>query len=179
MSVIACFHQFSLSVESPVREDFMLPLLPKVFVLAIVTSASWAQTNPCDPRTTLPATDPAYAEATKLSKALNMHGIRTRCVLLSKEAQLFDGQLGAAFFRTDIGDFEALFLPLTQSWDKLQVIEQHECGGYNRYHFQGSPSYAGTWEGKNSLYFVKQRNQFLHSLDPQVISKVREALQVR
>jgi hypothetical protein len=76
-------------------------------------------------------------------------------------------------------DFEALFLPPAQSWDKLKVIEQHESGGYNRYRFQGSPTYHGTWEGKNSLYFVKHRNQFLHSFDPQAISNLREALQAR
>jgi len=150
--------------------------LPLMFAFAMVVSPAWAQNAPCDSRALLPATDPAYAEAMKLSRTLNRHGLHIRCVLLSKEAQLFDGQLGAAFFRTEIGDFEALFLPPTQSWDKLQVNEQHENGGYNRYRFQGSPAYAGTWEGRNSLYFVKHRNQFLHTLDPQVVSKLREAL---
>ena len=155
----------------------MLRLLPLAFVFAMVAWAAWAQNDPCDPKAALPATDPAYAEAMKLSKTRNRHGIQIRCVLLSKEAQMFDGQLGAAFFRTEIGDFEALFLPPTQSWNKLKVIEQHESGGYNRYHFQGSPTYPGTWEGKNSVYFVKHRNQFLHSLDQQLISKLGESLQ--
>jgi hypothetical protein len=155
----------------------MSRLLPLVFAFATVASAAWAQNDPCDPKVFLPATDPAFAESMKLSKTLNRHGIQIRCVLLSKEAQLFDGQLGAAFFRTDIGDFEALFLPPAQSWDKLKVIEEHESGAYNRYRFQGSPKYPGTWAGKNSLYFVNHRNQFLHSLDPQVVSKLREALQ--
>jgi hypothetical protein len=147
----------------------MLCVLPLVFVSAIVASAAWAQNDACDPKVALPATDPAYAEAMKLSKTLDRHGIKIRCVLLSKEAQLFDGQLGAAFFRTEIGDFEALFLPPTQSWDKLKVIQQHESRGYNKYRFQGSPTYRGTWEGKNSVYFVKRRNEFLHSLDPQLV----------
>ena len=155
----------------------MLRLLPFVFVFAIVASAASAQNDPCDPKAALPATDPAYSEAMKLSRKLNRHGVQVRCVLLSKEAQMFDGQRGAAFFRTEIGDFEALFLPLTQSWDKLKVIEQHESGGYNRYRFQGFPAYPGTWEGENSVYFVKHRNQFLHSQDQQLISKLRESLQ--
>jgi hypothetical protein len=153
----------------------MSRVFPLVFVLATLASATWAQNDPCDPRAALPATDPAYPEAMKLSKTLNRHGIQMRCVLLSKEAQVFDGQLGAAFFRTEIGDFEALFLPPTQSWDKLKVIEQHESGGYMRYRFQGSPAYPGTWEGKG-VYFIKHRNQFLHSLDPQLVSKLREVL---
>lgn len=154
----------------------MLRLLPLVFMFAIVASVAWTQNDLCDPKAALPATDPAYAEAMKLSKTLNRHGIQIRCVLLSKEAQLFDGQLGAALFRTEIGDFEALFLPPTQSWDKLKVIEQHESGGYNRYRFQGSPTCPGTWEGKNSLYFVKHRNQFLQSLDAQLVLKLHEAV---
>ena len=155
----------------------MFRLLPLLFVLLVVqASPTSAQDDPCDPRALLPATDPAYAEAMKLSKTLNRHGIQVRCVLLSKEAQLFEGQLGAAFFRTDTGDFDALFLPSSQSWDKLKVLEQREPGGYNRYRFQGSPAYSGTWEGK-SVYFVKHRNQFLHSLDQELVSKLREALQ--
>lgn len=93
----------------------MLRLLPLVFMFAIVASVAWTQNDLCDPKAALPATDPAHAEAMKLSKTLNRHGIQIRCVLLSKEAQLFDGQLGAALFRTEIGDFEALFLPPTQA----------------------------------------------------------------
>lgn len=155
----------------------MLRLLPLLFVLAVVqVSPASAQDNPCDPKALLPPPDPAYAEAMKLSKTLDKHGIQIRCVLLSKEAQLFTRQLGAAFFRTDTGDFEALFLPPSQSWDKLSVIEEREPGGHAKYRFQGSPTYAGTWEGK-SVYFVKHSNQFLHSLDQQLVSKLREALQ--
>jgi hypothetical protein len=86
-------------------EDPMLRLLPWLFVLVVVqVLPASAQDNPCDPKAWLPATDPAYAEAMKPSKTLNRHGIQIRCVLLSKEAQMFEGQLGAAFFRTDIGD---------------------------------------------------------------------------
>lgn len=154
----------------------MLHLLPLFFVLVMVQLLpASAQNNPCDPRASLPATDPAYREAMKLSKTLNRRGIHVRCVLLSKEAEMFEGQLGAAFFRTDLGDFDVQFLPPSQSWDNLKVIEQRETGGYTKYHFEGSPAYSGTWEGK-SVYFVKHRNQFLHSLDPQVVSKLREAL---
>jgi hypothetical protein len=69
------------------------------------------------------------------SRTLTRHDIQVRCVLLSKEAQMFEGRLGAAFFRTDIGDFDAQFLPSSQSWDKLKVIEQHELGGYTKHRF--------------------------------------------
>ena len=155
----------------------MLCLLPLLFVVVMMqASSASAQNDPCDPKALLPAADPAHADAMKLSKTLSSHGIQVRCVLLSKEAQLFEGQLGAAFFRTDSGDFDALFLPPSQSWDKLKVIEQPVAGGHTQYRFQGSPTYAGTWEGK-SVYFIKHRNQFLHSLDEQLASRLREALQ--
>jgi hypothetical protein len=108
--------------------------------------------------------------------ALTRHGISVRCVLLSKEAQMFEGQLGAAFFRSDIGNFEVLFLPLPKTWDQLEVVEQREHGGYTRYHFRGIPKYSGTWEGK-PVYFVKHGNQLLHSLDQKIVAKLHEALQ--
>ena len=154
----------------------MLRLLRFLLLLLVVqVSFSSAKDDPCDPRTLLPTTDPAYTEAMNLAEMLNRQGIQIRCVLLSKQAQMFEGQLGAALFRTGAGDFEVLFLPRSQSWDELKVVEQREPGGYAKYHFQGSPKYSGTWEGQ-PLYFFKHRNQFLHSFDQQVVTKLHDAL---
>ena len=147
-----------------------------LLVLLMIAMRALAQGERCDPQALLPSTDPAYADAATLSDTLHGHGIQVRCVLLSKEAHMFGGQLGAAFFRTDVGDFEALFLPRGQTWDHLNIIEKQEADGYTRYQFRGSPTYSGTWEGK-SVSFVKHRNQFLHSLDKQTVLKLREALQ--
>jgi hypothetical protein len=110
-----------------------------------------------------------------LARTLNRHGLAVRCVMLSKEAQMFDGQLGAAFFRTAMGDFDALFLPRSQNWDGLKVVEQRHPDGYTQYHFEGAPKYSGTWEGK-PVYFVQHQNQLLHSLNQQLVAKVRAAL---
>lgn len=151
--------------------------MSRVIPLLLMFVASLAaQNNPCDSRASLLPSDPAYAEAMKLSRTITEHHIEIRCVVLSKEAQLFDGQLGAAFFRTGAGDFEALFLPPTQSWNELKVIEKREVNGYTTYRFQGSPAYSGTWEGK-PVYFVKQRNRLLHSPDEKLAGKLRAALQ--
>jgi hypothetical protein len=133
------------------------------------------QADPCDRRALLPPTDPAYLEAMDLARTLKRHGLSVRCVMLSKEAQMFDGQLGAAFFRTASGDFDALFLPRSQTWDELKVVEQRDQGGYTRYHFGGAPKYSGTWEGK-SVYFVRHRNQLLHSPNQPLVAKLRAAL---
>ena len=152
-------------------------LLSLLIILVVVhASPAASQNDPCDPRALLPPTDPAHTEAMELARTLNRRGIQVRCVLLSKEAQMFEGQLGAALFRTDRGDFEALFLPRSQSWDEMKVVQQREAGGYAKYQFQGSPKYSGTWEGK-PIYFVKHRNQFLHSLDQQLVMRLRDALQ--
>ena len=154
----------------------MSRLLP-LSIAFIVIQASFAsvQDDPCDPKALLPPADPAYAEAMKLSKTLTDHGIQVRCVSLSKEAQMFEGQIGAANFRNDIGSFEALFLPQSQTWDELKVVGLHYKNGYTRYHFEGVPKYSGTWEGK-SVYFIKHRNQFLHTLNQQAAEKLSEVL---
>jgi hypothetical protein len=133
------------------------------------------QPDPCDSRALLPHADPAYVDAMDLARTLNRHGLAVRCVMLSKEAQMFDGQLGAAFFRTAMGDFDALFLPRSQNWDGLKVVEQRHPDGYTQYHFEGAPKYSGTWEGK-PVYFVQHQNQLLHSLNQQLVAKVRAAL---
>jgi hypothetical protein len=155
----------------------MLRLLPLLFVLVLVqVSPTSAQDDLCDPRTLLPLSDPAYADAMELAKTLTRHAISVRCVLLSKKAQMFEGQLGAAFFQSDIGNFEVLLLPRPKTWDQLEIVEQREHGGYTRYHFRGIPKYSGTWEGKPA-YFVKHGNQLLHSLDQKTVAKLHQALQ--
>lgn len=73
-------------------------LLPLLFVLVLLQpSFASAQDDPCDPRALLPRTDPSYADAMDLARTLTRHDISVRCVLLSKEAQMFEGQLGALF----------------------------------------------------------------------------------
>ncbi len=130
----------------------------------------------CDPPTTrLPASNPAYTDSTELAAMLKDGGIGVQCVLLAKMEHIFEGQIGAAFFRTDIGDFEAFFLPQSESWDGLEIVERKGAGEYV-YQFRGAPKYAGYWEGRRT-YFVKHRNQLLNSLDEQTAARLRDALQ--
>jgi len=130
----------------------------------------------CDPPATrLPASNPAYADSMELAATLNHRGVRVQCVLLAKMENMFEGQIGAAFFRTDVGDFEAFFLPKSESWDGLEIVEQHRAGEYG-YQFRGAPKYFGYWEGRRT-YFVKHRNELLNSLDKQTAAKLNDALQ--
>jgi len=66
---------------------------------------------------------------------------------------LFAGQEGAALYRTNRGDFETLFLPKSQNFNALQVVERRETGGYV-YSFRGSPP---PWPAPSEL-LVELRN---------------------
>jgi hypothetical protein len=87
------------------REVSSMRLFALLLVLAAMdVSFASAQDEPCPPKALVPATDAAYAEAMGLARTLNMKGITVHCVMLSKEARMFEGELGAAFFRSDIGN---------------------------------------------------------------------------
>jgi hypothetical protein len=51
---------------------------------------------------------------------------------------MFEGQEGAANYQTDVGAFEALFLPKPETFNTLEIVEQEETGGFI-YSFRGSP----------------------------------------
>ena len=91
---------------------------------------------------------------------------------------MFEGQEGAANYQTDVGVFEALFLPKPETFNTLDIVEQEETGGFI-YSFRGSPrSLTGHWGGRR-VYFVRHGSQFLHTLDKQVAMKLEEAFQPR
>jgi hypothetical protein len=54
---------------------------------------------------------PVYADATALARDLTRRGITVMCIRRSVEEHLFEGQKGAAWFKTNQGIFEVWFLP--------------------------------------------------------------------
>ena len=91
---------------------------------------------------------------------------------------MLEGQEGAANYQTDIGVFEALFLPRPERLNALEIVKQEETGGFI-YSFRGRPrSLTGNWEGRR-VCFVRQGSPFLHTLDKQVTMKFEEAFQSR
>ncbi|HMK29241.1 MAG TPA: hypothetical protein VK473_06100, partial [Terriglobales bacterium] len=85
--------------------------------------ASWK----CDPREftgRLQADDPVYTDAVQLSQILSRGGLQVKCVLRSKMARPSAWQKGAALYRTDRGDFEALFAVKSEDFASLTVVEQ-------------------------------------------------------
>jgi hypothetical protein len=88
--------------------------------------------------------DPAYADAMELAQTLQAHGVVVKCVLQSKMVNTFEDQKGAAFFKTDQGVFEALFLPKSQTFASLEIVSRTENGRF-LYSFEGSPRQRSTY----------------------------------
>jgi len=102
--------------------------------------------------------DPVYAETRELTRELQSHGFIVRCVLRSKFADTFQGQLGVALYKTNRGDFEALFLSKPATFDSVRSVEHRQDGRY-QYSFQGSPSAAIRMDGDRRIYFAKHANR--------------------
>ena len=58
--------------------------------------------------------DRAYEGAMKLKATLQQNGIEVTCVLPSKTVHIFEGQLGAAFYRTSVGVIDVMFTPASK-----------------------------------------------------------------
>ena len=121
--------------------------------------------------------DPAYADAMELTRLLQTHGFIVKCVLQSKMVHTFEGQTGAALFKTDQGDFEVLFLPKGQSFDSLEPVERHENGRF-LYSFQGAPSRTSAQpiNSKFPVFFGKRGNEFFITWEPNLAKNVIKAL---
>jgi hypothetical protein len=123
----------------------------------------------------LKADDPAYADAMELAQTLRNHGFIVKCVLQSKMIGLFEGEKGAALYRTNRGDFEGLFLPKTQTF-AVQPIETRRNGRYI-HSFSGSPHpTGGPWDSSRPSYFIQHANQFLTTWDEQLATELDKAL---
>jgi hypothetical protein len=101
---------------------------------------------------------PVYADATELERMLNNRGFIVDCVRRSKEERLFTSQKGAAWFKTDKGVFEVWFLPKTESFAGLEVIEEPQGNGHYIYSFRGTPRVSGHIDSSRPIFFLKQGN---------------------
>jgi hypothetical protein len=107
-------------------------------------------------------TDNVYTPALEFSERLERGGLRVRCVLRSVWEGEFEGLVGAALYRTDRGDFDALFLSPPDTFDQLIVNERKE-GATWVYSFQGEPkpAAANRIEGRRKMQFVKHGHRLL------------------
>jgi len=142
-------------------------------------STSSPQSQRCsseDLRAVLRTSDAAYPETVALTKDLKNRGYVVRCVLQSKFANFFDGQLGAALYRTDRGDFEALFLTKPRTFASVRLIE-HADGGTYLYRFEGSPRVPSRdMDCARRTFFARHANQFFVTEDQQLAANLGQIL---
>lgn len=124
--------------------------------------------------------DRVYRLAQQLSQQLQGSNFVVRCVLRSHMEGVFEGLAGAALYRTDRGDFEAVFLPPTATFDQLVVQERQDGAGWV-YSFAGEPKPwpANRMEGSQRRYFVKHANTLLMSADEELAASLERALAAR
>lgn len=110
----------------------------------------------------LQPTDAAYPDTVDLTRALADNGLVVQCIAPSKMAGTFAGQTGAALYRTNRGNFEALFVSKLQNFDGLQIVERQECGRY-LYSFGGHPKpwSANLIDASRPVYFIKSLNRLI------------------
>jgi|SRR3954469_8307297 hypothetical protein len=125
----------------------------------------------------LQSNDPAYADALDLTRALADRGFVVQCVAPSKMTGTFEAQVGAALYKTNEGEFEALFLPKAQDFEGLQVIERQERGRY-LYSFAGRPKPlpATLIDSARRTYFIKNLNRLLVADDEALAARLRSTL---
>jgi len=124
----------------------------------------------------LQPTDQAYSMAMELAKTLQAEGFIIKCMLRSKMEGEFEGQDGAALFRTNRGDFEAMFMPKQKTFEKMKVLERQENGWYV-YSFEGNPKPRSLGrQGPRREYFVKHAHLLLETSDALLAEDLRQAV---
>lgn len=120
---------------------------------------------------------PVYADATELARVLNERGFLVQCIRRSLQERLFQGQKGAAWFKTTRGIFDVWFLPKPENFAGLEIDEQRENGEYV-YSFRGTPQISGTIESSKQNYFISYENLLFHVMgDEQLAASIRKAFQ--
>jgi hypothetical protein len=124
--------------------------------------------------------DKVYASAQELAHELRRRGFSVNCILRSQWEGTFVGQAGAAAYRTDQGNFDALFLTPPETFDRLAVVERREGTRYV-YSFEGQPKPwpANRIDSARPVYFVKDTHRLLVVGGDDVAARLRRALATR
>jgi hypothetical protein len=154
----------------------MLRLLPLVFVF-IFSLPAVAEDPRCGTRemaNALRSDDSVYAEAMSIKASLVKAGVNVQCVLPSKMASVFEHQKGAALFRTNEGDFEALVLNKPYNFDAIEIHEDQQ-GGWFHYSFRGDPAPAGGGgiDSNRRWVFVKSKNRLFELDNAKLAAKLQ------
>jgi len=114
----------------------------------------------------------------ELAQVLSDRGIVVECVRRSNEEHRFNGQKGAAWYKTDHGIFEVWFLPKTESFAAFKVIEQPQANGRYLYTSPGTPGPRGSEESSKQEFFIKNGNVVFKVWgDKQLAASIEQAFQ--
>jgi hypothetical protein len=120
----------------------------------------------------LKRTDPAYQEAMKLKEKLDRQGFGVTCVLPSKSIHVFDGQLGAAFYRTTVGDIDVMLVSESTDFE-IHVVETKKDGRY-LYSFDGKPrAIIPVWDASRPFYFIQVHNSMFATDNERVAQRLQ------
>ena len=122
----------------------------------------------------LEKTDRAYPYAVDLARSLTSKGIRVECVCASKHPGLFQGQVGAAWFRTDAGIFDSLYLPNGRVF-RVEVVEKPE-NGCRIYSFRGTPKGRPMEDCGRPQVSIQHKNVMLLSGDQPLAERLEKVL---
>jgi hypothetical protein len=151
--------------------------LPVLLLIASAQSSLLAQSSDCTGKAAqaqLSSINTVYVDAMDLARNLIDHGFIVECVQASKMERLFDGQKGAALYRTDQGAFDVLFLPEAETFDAVQVVEQRQSNRY-LYSFRGTPRSPTRMMGQKA-YFIRSANLlFLAWSDADLAASIQAA----
>jgi len=137
----------------------------------------------------LSPSEPVYSDAMELKQMLESHGFEVRCVFPTHLWSIFevgDGGVmhstveGEANFRTNYGDFEAVFVPQPQTFADFKITEHREDSGF-LYTFGGTPRVwdANRFGSARRIYFLDHGNQLFFVGDVALLHRLEQALQVR
>lgn len=135
-------------------------VLSACLLVVLISNAVAQSTNPCENDDARRAwqSDPVYADAMALAHILENRGFVVECVRSSKQAELFEGEKGAAWYKTKQGVFEVLFLPVAQNFEGLQIVAESKPGGRHSYVFRGTPHIPTTMDSAQTMVFIKHEN---------------------
>jgi hypothetical protein len=155
--------------------------------LVLAASCAYAQgTSEEDPQrcsshdleASLPSNYRTYSEALELGQILSANGVTIKCMLRSKMESLFHGVAGAALYRSNVGDFEVVFLPTPQDVTAISIIEQRQNGRYiylllRKNQSKGSPV---SMNSPRPVYFIEHGNGLLIAYDERTAASLRAIL---
>jgi hypothetical protein len=152
-----------------------MKLFMAILLLSIPFTA-YATCSPEDAPYELKNTDRAYEQAMKLKAFLEHQGVEVACVLPSKDVGMFRNQLGAAFYRTSIGQLNVMILPESMDF-QIRVVETRKDGRF-LYTFEGKPDVDTTpWDAAYKIFFVQHRNFMFTASDEKLAEKTRSLVQ--